>query len=220
MPQPTATLEYAIPFVTFHWRTQFFSIHNRQTTRTRSFKEEIESQLPHDTLPGRTKNAILNMANSIDEFEDKLLSDEAKRELVVDLGLGDIKPKAPFDKNYGILSGQLANAFVRAVIIDRIMWALSINVLDPFTRYINDDFPGQDVKLDMATFEAPIFSIAKSLAVCEDNDIQYSNSLSGDNLRCGVATIKHEGLARFHHVASHLCYTANLILFLGLVGAI
>jgi hypothetical protein len=210
-------IEYSIPFVGFPWRTDLFSIHNKETTpRSKSFADEICTRLKPVHLPGRTFNAVLNMASSIDEYE-QILSDPGKIDVVKGLGLGDTYPKVPYDGISGVLSAKLANIFIRAVIIDRILWALCIGIVEPFTRYINDDFPSEGANLDMADFEAPIASIAQYLAVCEDRPIEFSSSLTGDNLRCGVSTVKHEGLARFHNVASQLYYAANLMLFLGTV---
>jgi hypothetical protein len=157
------------------------------------------------------------MANSIDAFEQEL-EHPSKAHVVRFLGLGDIKPTDPFGQNLGHLSGKLAHLFLRAVIIDRILWALAINVLEPFIRYINDDFPAEFAVLDMEDFVQPMSEVAASFAACEDREVEYSETLTGDNLRCGVATIRHAGLARFHNVASHLYYTASLILFLGIVG--
>jgi hypothetical protein len=156
------------------------------------------------------------MAKSIDGFEQDL-QDPTKNNLLLVLGLADIKPKDPY-KNLGHTSGKLAQAFLCAVIIDRILWALSINILEPFIRYINDDFPTEFEDLDIAHFMEPMYDVAASLAACEDRVVEYSDSLTGDNLRCGVATIRHRSLGRFHNVASQLYYTASLIFFLGAVG--
>jgi hypothetical protein len=214
---PLYQLEHSIPFVTFPWRTSLFSIHNRENLRSISFKQEIGHRLQQVTLPGRTLQAILNMASSIDAFEAQL-QDPSKTDLVMVLGLGHRKPQDPYDRNLGAVSGKLAQVFLCAVIIDRILWALSINNLEPLIRYINDDFPAKVEPLDMGLFVQPISEVAASLAVCEDREVNYSDSLTGDNLRCGVATIRHGGLAKFHNVASHLYYTASLILFLGTVS--
>ena len=217
LPMSPLQLEFSIPFVTFPWRTSVFSIHNRETPRTATFKQEIENKLQEVTLPGRTMVVILNMANSIDVFEQELKK-PARKDIVTFLGLGDIKPQSPNDKPLGALSGKLANVFLCAVIIDRFLWALSINIVEPFIRYINDDFPAELEHLDMKRFKQPMDDVAASFAVCGDREVEYSATLPGDNLRCGIATLKHAGLARIHNVASHLYYTASLILFLGIVG--
>ena len=212
---PVLPLEYSIPFVSFPWRTTVFSIH-RETSRTTTFQQDIKHRLQQVALPGRTLEVILNMANLIDTFEQQL-EDPTKSNLVLFLGLSDIRPKDPFDRNLGKLSGKMAHVFLRAVIIDRILWALTIDVLEPFTRYINEDFPAEIATLDMQRFLQPMSDIANSFAACEDREVEFSETLPGDGLRCGVATIRHEGLARIHNLASHLYYTASLILFLGIV---
>ena len=176
-------LEYSIHFVTFHWRTSLFSIHHRETPRTTSFREEVHTRLGQVMLPGRTLDAILNMADTIDTFEKELVH-PSKTDLVKVLGLGNTKPKVPYDRNLGYLSGKLALVFLCAVIIDRVLWALALNILEPLTRYINDDFPLHVEHLDMAQFAKPMADVAQALAVCEDREVHYPDSLTGDNLRC------------------------------------
>ena len=206
-------LEYSIPFVSYHWRTTLFSIHNRETPRITTFHEEVKRRSQQVTLPGRTLEVILNMATYIDDFE-KDLEDPARQDLVINLGMGDKKPIQPFYKNSGALSGKLAHAYLRAIIIDRVLWALAIDVLEPLVRYINDDFPAEFAELDMKRFVQPMADVA----VCEDHMVPYPETVLGDGFRCGIAAIRHEGLAKLHNVASQLYYSASLMVFLGSVG--
>ena len=205
----------------FAWRTDLFSIQrsdNLQTPCSNSFSDETQTRLKQVSLPGRTYDAILNMVAYIDDYEQKLSEDNFT--LVQGLGLGKTRPKTLYEGIQGWTLGNLANVFLRAVIVDRILWALCIGVLEPFTQYINDDFPVEVPNLDLSLFEEPIIAIAHHLAICEDIGIEYSDSLHGDNLRCGVSGIQHEALGVLHSRFAQLYYVASVILSLGTVSEI
>jgi hypothetical protein len=149
-------IKYSIPFVGFPWQTDLFSIHNKEITPcSKSITNEICTRLKAVHLPGQTFNAILNMASSIDEYE-QILSDPGKIDIVKGLGLGDTYSKVPYDGISGVLSTKLANVLICTVIIDQILWALCIGILEPFMCYINDDYPSEVANLDMTKFQAPI----------------------------------------------------------------
>jgi hypothetical protein len=157
------------------------------------------------------------MVTEIDNFN--LALSDCPREALIGLGLCDTRPREPYEGVHGKFLAKLANVFLRAVIVDRILWALCIGILEPFTQYLNDDFPHEGLTLDMSRFDGNISSMAQCLVVLsDDRGVEFSESLYGDNLRCGVSSITHGGMGTFHNVISQLYFAATLILFLGIVS--
>ena len=156
------------------------------------------------------------MVSSIDEFEAKL---QRYPTGITALGLGDKPPEYPYcDIPYHLLN-DLATTFISAIIVDRILWALHIGTLEPFgIQYVHGDFENQVRVLDLSLFNERIASIAQHFAVMEEYSMEYPNSLPGDNVRCGVASVRHEALGRLHQVASQLYYAATVFLLHGTVG--
>jgi hypothetical protein len=220
---PQYPIEKSILFVGYSWRTDMFSIHrnlNLQITREKSFADELKMRLSQvsQALPGRTSHVLLNMVTFIDRFEAGL---GRYPQAVNSLGLGDTRPDdEPYRGCPATVLADLANTFLRAIIVDRILWALCVGTLEPFTQYIQDDFNIEVKEQDLARFHAPIKSIVQYLDVCEDHAIEYPDALSGDNIRCGISSVKHEGLGALHNIASQLYYAAAIFLLLGTVSEI
>jgi hypothetical protein len=216
-------IEKSILFVGYAWRTDMFSIHRnveKQIIWENSFADELKIRLSQvsQALPGRTPHVLLNMVTSIDTFEASL---GCYPQAVHSFGLGDTLPDdEPYRGCPPTVLAELATTFLRAIVVDRILWALCVGTLDPFTQYIQDDFNTEVKNQDFTRFHAPIHSIAQYLAVCEDDSIGYSDTLSGDNIRLGLSSVKHEGLGALHNVASQLYYAAAIFLLLGTVSVI
>jgi hypothetical protein len=158
------------------------------------------------------------MVTSIDEFEAAL---GCYPQAVKSFGLGETPPDdEPYRGCPPTVLADLATTFLRAIIVDRILWALCVGTLEPFTQYIQDGFNTEVKNQDFTRFDAPIHSIAQYLTVCEDHSIEYSDTLSGDNMRLGFSSVKHEGLGILHNVASQLYYAAAIFLLLGTVSGI
>jgi hypothetical protein len=134
------------------------------------------------------------------------------------LGLGHTRPKEPFNHIYHGLFSQLATAFLCAVIVDRILWALCIGILEPFTQYLHHDFDTEISELDLSRFHPFVHSIGQNLAICEGISMEFPDTLSGDNLRCGISSVKHEILGALNNVASQLYFAATTFLLLGSVS--
>ena len=159
------------------------------------------------------------MATCIDVFESQLVEKPAAA--ILGLGLANRRPRVPYDGVYGQFLSRLANIFLRAVIVDRILWALRIGTVEPFTQYIHNDFTAEVNELDMSEHHTTIITLAARFAASQVNgDMEYSNSIHGDNLRCGFSTVKHETLSIVHNVASQLYYAATLFIILGSVSGI
>ena len=215
---PRYSIEKSILFVGFAWRTDMFSVHGRGAEpREELLASRLQKKIVGLThrIPGRVPAVLAHMVSSIDKFEAKLQLYPAG---ITALGLGDKPPDYPYCNIPQHLLNDLATTYISAIIVDRILWALHIGTLEPLgIQYVHGDFQNQVRVLDLSLYNERIVSIAQRFAATEDYGVQYPDSLPGDNVRCGVASVKHEAFGGLHQVASQLYYAATVFLLHGTV---
>ena len=212
-------LEKSILFVGYAWRTDLFSIHRNITgeiSRQISWKAELTNRLSQVSLPSQTKALLLEIVAPIDHFEWKL---GMTPKVAHSLGLGDRRPAVPYEDIKSQKIAEVSQVFIRAVTLDRILWALGIGTLSPCIQYIHNDFDSIAplTPLDMSHFSERLVLMEQHLKVMnEDNDnIGYPTSSSlGNKLLCAITSVKHEAAGTFHTVTSHLYYVATVMLLL------
>lgn len=196
-----------------------FSIHRNVTGDTSwriSWKTELTNRLSQVSLPNQTKDLLLEIVTPIDRFEREMPAKVAHS-----LGLGPTPPAIPYEEIRSQKISQVSSVFLRAITLDRILWALGIGTLGPGIQYIHDDFESTiaPTPLDMSRFNERLVVMEQRLKVMnEDGDgVEHPTprpSTLEYKLWCGITTVKHEAAGAFHTLSSHLYYVATVMLLL------
>lgn len=198
-----------------------FSIHRNatgETSRQFSWHTELTNRLGQVCLPSQTKDLLLEIVIPLDHFEWSLPR-PANLKVAHSLGLGHTPPAIPYEDIKSQKVAEVVQVFLRAITLDRILWALGIGILPgPCIQYFHNDFDSATAltPLDMSHFKELLASMEQRLKLMNEgiDNTAYSGSTLGYKLLCGITSVKHEAAGTFHTMVSNLYYVATVMLLL------